>query len=202
MASMLPISDSFQQPNTLAYYFFKLNKSPDTVVGVELYTDKNGLKEHGTAPSFSQFSKSAGSLFAKQFTLHQSKPACGFLTKDNDSTANIMSDRTSISVFVQIYCQSAEHRARYLEAASEYVKSVSKEAGTLSYYWTADLKDLTKIYVFERYVNQAAAKTHSAAAQTFVKDTKSLIKSATIELGTPVGGFLNKVDKVAQASKL
>lgn len=204
VASLLPIGDSLNQKNTLAYYFFALQKSPNTLVGIELYTDKNGLKEHGTAPSFKTFSKAAGSLFEKNFTLEQSTPVCGFLSKPEEESQSIQTDRSALAVFVSVTCSSAEHRTRYLEEAAKYVKQVIKEPGTLSYYWCADNKDPTKFFVFERYQDMSAAKVHSGAAKEFVRQTKDLVKSASIEVGRPVGGFLKKSEDSSglQASKL
>ncbi|CCG83344.1 Glycerophosphoryl diester phosphodiesterase [Taphrina deformans PYCC 5710] len=193
VAKLMPIQDSLEnQPKTLAYYFFSLQKSPETVVGFELYTDKSGLKEHGIAASFKEFGQKAGPFFTKPFTLDQAGPVCGFLTKSTESASQIVSDRSNLAVLATIYCHSAEHRIRFLEEAAKIIPQVEAEEGTLSYYWSADLKDLTKILVFERYTSAEAAKKHSTNARPFMVATKDLVKSATIDAGTPIGGFLKK----------
>lgn len=203
VAGLLPVDDCFKnQPKTLAYYFFSLHKSPETVLGFELYSDGSGLKEHGTAPSFKTFSKSAAPHFEKPFNLDQAKPVCGFLSKDTESASQILEDKSSIAVMATITCHSAEHRAKFLEAAQSFAEKVKEEAGTLTYYWSADLKDTTKIFVFERYANEEAGKVHSQNARAFMKSTKDLIKSAVIETGTPVGGYLKKGPSLMESSKL
>lgn len=205
LAKLLPIKDSLDnQAKTLAYYFFSPSKSPDTLIGFELYQDRSGLKEHGTASSFKEFGKASSTLVSKPFTLSQAGPVCGFLTKNTESAATIMQDMSCIAVMATIFCQSAEHRIRFLEEAGKVIANVEKEEGTLSYYWAADTTDLTKVYVFERYASAEAAQLHSKNARPFMKATKDLVKSATIEAGSPVGGFLKKVPSLmdAETSKL
>lgn len=203
VAALLPVDDCFKnQPKTHAYYFFSPKKTPSEILGLELYTDGSGLKEHGTAPSFKAFSKSVAPLFEKSFTLDQAKPVCGFLSKETESASQIMQDRSSVVVLITITCHSAEHRAKFLEAAGTFADKVKEEAGTLTYYWSADLKDATRIFVFERYADEQAAKVHSQNAKAFLRSTKDLVKGSEIELGTPLGGYLKKEPSLMESSKL
>lgn len=203
VVEVLPVQDCIDnQPNTHAYYFFTLHKSPDTIVGFELYSDKSGLQEHGNSDSFKAFGKAAGPCFEKPFSLAQAAPICGFLSKDVESASQINSDRESIAVMATITCKSPEHRTKFLDAAAEFVSQVENEQGTLSYYWSADMQDASKVYVFERYADMAAAGTHGQNAKAFMRSTKDLVKSTVIETGTPVGGFLKKTPSLIESSKL
>lgn len=199
----LPVQDCIEnQAKTEAYYFFTLHKKPDTIVGIELYTDKGGLQVHGSAESFKAFGRAAGPFFAKPFTLVQASPVCGFLSKEIESASQIISDRSSVAVLATITCGSSDERRQFLDAAIAFLPEVEKEEGTLSYYWSADTQDGTKILVFERYSDMTAATVHGKNAKTFMASTKHLVKSAVIETGSPVGGFLKKTPSLNESSKL
>lgn len=207
IAKLLPVHDSFSnQPGTLAYYFFEPSTTTDQLQGIELYTDKNGLKAHGTAASFKEFGTASRGLFEKSFDLQQGQPSCGFLTKGTESASQTGSiePQGTIAVLARISCQSAESRTKVLALAADVCKEVEQEAGTLSYHWTADLKDDCQIIVFERYVDEAATDVHKKASyvRSFMRETKSLIASTKFAFGQPVGGFLKKNPSLMESSKI
>ena len=203
LAGKFPIQDALKnQPKTEVYFFGTLVNSPDTIVGLEVYTDKDGIKAHGAAESTKTFFKAATPLFTKQVTIDAASPVCGFLSKETESAADIIADRKSVLVFVTIICRSPEDRRQFMQHATAYSKEVEKEAGTLSYYWSVDSKDPAKIHVFERYVDQAAVKVHHGNATSFLKTIGKLVKHTAVEQATPIGGFLKVEPSLMESSKL
>lgn len=189
------------EPKTLAYYFFRVSDKPDVLSGFELYEDKGGIKEHGGTKHFAEFGKQAGPYLAKPAGLAFAAPAAGFLTRSTESASTITNNLTCIAVAVTITVKNEQGRVDILNKAKEVCAAVEKnEPGVLSYKWFVDPKDAKKVYVFERYRDQAAVQEHRKSCREFLVWMNSVVEKVDIASGTPVGGYLKREASLLEAA--
>ena len=189
------IKGTFTEPGALAYYFFTSEKEADRIYAFEVYADKAANKHHAESQHFKTFGKAVGSSFAKPLEIHVGRNVdVGFYSRDTESAAEVMSDRSCTAVLAFIECKSAEHATKVIELARSFAEDVVRktESGTLAYHWSIDARAPEKVYVFERYKDQSAIKTHMANAREFSKSLTPLVKQTKLVFGKPIGGFLKK----------
>ncbi|BFZ57315.1 hypothetical protein PYCC9005_004367 [Savitreella phatthalungensis] len=197
------VEGTWKEPGCESYYFFVSPKAPDTVHAFEIYKDAAGIRAHGESAHFKDFGAKAGNHLAKALDVKVARPYLGFAVRDTESAAQVMKNRDCTVVLATLQFKSVEHATKANEAIKKAVALVeAEEPGTLSYHWSFDRKDASKIYVFERYADKAAAEKHTANAAPLFAAFKGLLKSSSLVIGRSVGGFLKKDPGLVQSSVL